>query len=292
MTSFNVICVVHHSTLRDARGLGEEIAAKYADGRDWWLATEETLAEDSSEAKLRETDLIITIGGDGTILRGAHAAGPFDIPVLGVNMGRVGFMSEVDASDAAEGIGWYLDGNGHLDERTMLRAELSGHDEEPLHALNDVTVFRGGDLRVVEVAAVVDGIELSTYRGDGVIVSTATGSTGYSLQLGGPVIDPSSSVYLLKPIAVHMSQFGGVVLESSSVLDLTLATSSSAQLTVDGFVSRSIHQGDSVRIAMGDRRARFLRREPRNAFWKGLSDRLGMRIGAMERSRSSGKSDG
>ncbi len=291
MDSFNVICVVHHSTLGDARSLGGEIAAKYADSREWWLATEETLADETSAATLRETDLIITIGGDGTILRGAHVAAPFDIPVLGVNMGRVGFMSEIDAADAAEGIGWYLDGNGHLDERTMLRAELEGYDEEPLHALNDVAVFRGGDLRVIEVAALVDGIELSSYRGDGLIVSTATGSTGYSLQLGGPVIDPASSVYLLKPIAVHMSQFGGVVFESSSVLDLTLATSSSAQLTVDGFVSRSIHQGDSVRIAMGDRRARFLRREPRNAFWKGLSDRLGMRIGAMERPRAIGVSD-
>ena len=287
MKRFETICLVHHSLLEEARGLAQQLTTRYATEREWWLTTDETLNDDLSTERLQNTDLIITLGGDGTILRAMHVATPFDIPVLGVNMGRVGFMSEIDADHALDGIAWYLEGNGYIDERTMLKAELIDADQKPLHALNDVTVHRGGDLRVVEVATVVDGIELSTYRGDGVLVSTATGSTGYALQLGAPVIDPASSVYLLKPIAAHMSQFGGVVLEPSSVLQLNLITSSSAQLTVDGFISRDIHQGDRVRIAHGERRAKFLRREPRNTFWKGLSHRLGMRIGAMERRSTS-----
>ena len=116
-------------------------------------------------------------------------------------MGRVGFMSEIDSDQALDEIEWYLGGNGRIDERAMLCATLNDDESDPLHALNDVAVHRGAELRVIEVEAVVDGVELSTYRGDGVIVATSTGSTGYTLQLGGPVIDPSSQVFLLKPVA-------------------------------------------------------------------------------------------
>lgn len=242
-----------------------------------------TLAHEEADDRLRDTDLIITVGGDGTILRGMHTASLHDIPVLGVNMGRVGFMSEIDATDALAGIDWYLDGNGRIDERAMIRASLDGNEDDSLHALNDVTVHRGGELRVVEVEAVIDGVGLSTYRGDGVVVATSTGSTGYTLQLGGPVIEPSSKVFLLKPIAGHMSQFGGVVLDSYSVLELTLRTMADATLTVDGYISRTMQEGSTVRISRSERRARFLRKGSKSVFWEGLSHRLGMRIGAVRR---------
>ena len=242
-----------------------------------------TLAHEEADDRLRDTDLIITVGGDGTILRGMHAASLYGIPVLGVNMGRVGFMSEIDSRDALEGIEWYLQGNGRIDERAMLKANLNGQPGESLHALNDVTVHRGSELRMIEVKAVIDSVELSTYRGDGLIVATSTGSTGYTLQLGGPVIDPSASVFLLKAIAAHMSQFGGVILHANSVLELTLESTSNATLTVDGYISRSIHEGDAVTISRSERCARFLRGGPKSGFWEGLSQRLGMRIGAVRR---------
>ena len=233
--------------------------------------------------QLSDVDLVLTVGGDGMILRGLHAATQHDIPVLGINMGRVGFMSEIDAADALDEVGWYLEGNGHIDERTMLKASVGDSSHDPVWAVNDVSVFRGGQLRVIEVAAVVDDFPLMTYRGDGVVVATATGSTGYALQLGGPVIDPASSVLLMKPIASHMSQSGGVVLDHSSTLNLTLVSDSSAQFLVDGILRLKMQRGDTVRVQRGERHAKFLRRAPRNAFWGDLSQRLGMRVSAMER---------
>ncbi len=288
MSSYNTVCIAHHSLLPHAADLAEEIAKKYAARCTSWLANEMTLAHEEADDRLRHTDLIITVGGDGTILRGMHAASLHGIPVLGVNMGRVGFMSEIDSENALDEIEWYLDGNGRIDDRTMLRATLDGDELGSMHALNDVAVHRGAEFRVIEVEAMVDGVELSTYRGDGVIVATSTGSTGYTLQLGGPVIDPSSQVFLLKPVAGHMSQFGGVVLNSSSVLRLTLSTTSDAALTVDGYISRSMQDRSTVRISRSERHARFLRKGPKSAFWEGLSHRLGMRIGAVRRGEGSG----
>lgn len=283
MSSFDVVCIAHHSLLPGAGELADQIVSNYRDRCRWWAANESTLAHEETDDRLRDTDLIITVGGDGTILRGMHTASLYDIPLLGVNMGRVGFMSEIESGDALDGIEWYLNGNGRIDERVMLRAELGGDDAEVLHALNDVTVHRGSELRMIEVEAVVDGVELSTYRGDGLIVATSTGSTSYTLQLGGPVIDPNAAVFLLKPIAGHMSQFGGVVLDGASQLRLTLATRADVRLTIDGYTRRSMSDGDSVLLTRSERRARFLRRGPQSAFWEDLSHRLGMRIGSVRR---------
>lgn len=277
------ICIAGHSSIPDAGRLAIEIASKYAAGRSWWVADEAELEQPSATKRLAEVDLVITVGGDGTILRGLHAATPHDIPLLGINMGRVGFMSEIDANQAVEAVSWYLDGGGHIDERTMLKASIGDTDAEPVWAVNDVTVFRGGVPRVIEVAATIDDFPLVTYRGDGVVVATATGSTGYALQLGGPVVDPASSVLLMKPIASHMSHAGGVILDHGSILNLTLVSDSSAQFLVDGMIGLTIKRGDTVRIERGERHARFLRRAPRNAFWGDLSQRLGMRMIASRR---------
>ena len=287
MSSYDVICIAHHSLLPRAADLAAQIADKYEDRCRWWSANESTLAHEEADDRLRDTDLIVTVGGDGTILRGMHAASLHGIPVLGVNMGRVGFMSEIDSDEALEGIEWYLRGNGRIDERLMLKATLGGDDGESWHAVNDVTVHRGAELRMIEVKAVVDDVELSTYRGDGLIVATPTGSTGYTLQLGGPVIAPNSPVFLLKSIAGHMSQFGGVVLGSDSELRLTLSVTENASLTVDGYISRTIRDGDVVRLSRSERSAKFLRGGPKSAFWEGLSHRLGMRIGAVRRREGS-----
>ena len=284
MTKYPKIGVIFHGLLPEAKQLVSELKTRYADDHAWWSATQDTLKECADD--LAGTDLIVTIGGDGTILRGAHEAAPRGIPILGINMGRVGFMSEIDAEDALGGLEWYLLGNGRLDERYMLRAEILAHGkkiEPDLFALNDVTVARGAVLRVIEVGTVVDGVHLADYRGDGLVVSTATGSTGYTLSLGGPVMDPESEDYLVKPIATHMSQFGGVVLQSTSTLELTVHSSSPATISADGFIDRSLVDGQTVRVSHASIKAAFLRKRPRAAFWADLSRRLGMRVSALPR---------
>jgi len=283
MPTYSNIGIVHHGLLPEATELAQKIAENYQNGRTWWLATQSDLHERESE--LAASDLFITIGGDGTILRGAHVAAERDIPVLGVNMGRVGFMSDIEAKDAVSEVGWYLEGNARTERRFMLRAQIKGDDSNPILALNDVTVARGAVLRVIEVSTVVDGVHLATYRGDGVVVSTATGSTGYSLALGGPVMDPTSQDFLVKPIATHMSQFGGAILQASSTVELTVQAEEQATLNADGFIDRVLNAGETVTITQAGDYASFLRRKPAADFWGDLSRRLGLRKGSLKSSR-------
>jgi NAD+ kinase len=288
MITYSTIGIIHHGLLREARTLASEIARRHG-GKAAWTATQDTLEQQS--ARLDSTDLIVTIGGDGTILRGVHVAAPRGIPVLGVNMGRVGFMSEIDAAEALERIPWYLAGNARTEERTMLRAQPSS-GEGPFDALNEVTIARGEVLRVIEIETRINGQLLSVYRGDGVVVATATGSTGYTLSLGGPVLDPTSDHIYVKPIASHMSQFGGVVLRPDSSLSLRLISEIPAVLSSDGFINSRLLDGQTVSIGPSPYRARFLRSQPPVHFWATLSRRLGMRQGALpRRARSDSDSD-
>lgn len=287
MTKYQNVGIIYHGLLKQAADLAHAIEKRYSNGSKWWTATQDMLV--NMKDQLDSTDLIVTIGGDGTILRGVHEAAPRDIPILGVNMGRVGFMSEIDADDALESIAWYLDGNARHDDRYMLRASLPGTGLPDLYALNDVTLARGAALRVIEVETVIDGAHLADYRGDGVVVATATGSTGYTLSLGGPVMDPGSDDYLVKPIATHMSQFGGVVLKSTSTLELTVRSGYPATISADGFFDHEIRDGQTVSVSHATIKATFLRKRDRTAFWEELSARLGMRVSALPREpRSNG----
>jgi len=284
MPSYQNIGIVHNGELAEAGELAQKLTATYGAGREWWLATQSDL--DDQQDRLVESDLIITIGGDGTILRGAHAAASQDIPILGINMGRVGFMSDIENKDAVNEVGWYLDGNARIEQRFMLKAVVADGGTQPISvlALNDVTVARGAHLRVIEVSTVVDGVHLATYRGDGVVVSTATGSTGYSLALGGPVMDPTSQDFLVKPIASHMSQFGGAILQSSSTVELTVEAYEDTTLNADGFIDHTLSAGQTVTITQAGDYASFLRRKPAADFWGDLATRLELRKGSVKSS--------
>ena len=283
MPRYQNIGIVYHGLLTEAEELAKQITLAYGTDRKWWLATQDTLREHDED--LKTSDLILTIGGDGTILRGVHVAASRDIPVLGVNMGRVGFMSDIESKDAINELGWYLDGNARIERRYMLNAIIQGKESQPIISLNDVTVARGSVVRVIEVSTVVDGVHLATYRGDGVVVSTATGSTGYTLGLGGPVMDPTSRDFLVKPIATHMSQCGGARLQASSTVELTVHSEENATLNADGFIDVSLADGETVVIPQTGDYASFLRRKPPAEFWGDLSRRLGLRKGPLKSPR-------
>jgi NAD+ kinase len=148
---------------------------------------------------------------------------------------------------------------------------------------SDVVVGRGASIRVVDLGTVVDGQHIVTYRGDGLVISTATGSTGYGLALGGPVMNPTSDAFLLKPIAAHMSLQGGLLLRPAAVVSITVENEAGGMLSVDGFVDRAIAVGTTVQVETSEFRARFLRKHPPAAFYGSLTRRLGMRQGAMTR---------
>jgi len=289
MSQIQNVVIVYHALLSEAEDLARELSERYGNSK-WTLLPAEPVAD--LESGVQGCDLVVTIGGDGTILRGAHAAAPFAIPVLGINMGRVGFMAEMDASDALNDMDWYLDnwdldGTGpRIEERAMIRATVTDSTEAPFHALNDVVVGRGASIRVVDLQTVVDGQRIVTYRGDGLVISTATGSTGYGLALGGPVMNPTSGAFLLKPIAAHMSLQGGLLLRPAAVVSITVENEAGGMLSVDGFVDRVIAVGTTVQVETSEFRARFLRKHPPAAFYQSLTRRLGMRQGAMTREGS------
>ena len=232
---------------------------------------------EEARAQLNGTDLILSVGGDGTILRATQVAAPEMIPIIGINLGRLGFMTELSADEALEKLPSLLAGKGWIDERIMLVAELSATDQEPpriFHALNDVVVGRGAIARVVYVEATINGQHLTTYKADGVIVATATGSTGYSLSAGGPVLYPQSKDFILVPIMPHLSPAHAMVLASTTVVTLHLTTVHQATLSIDGHINLPLSNGTTITVKRSPNTARFLRIHPETSFYSSLEQKL------------------
>ena len=248
-----------------------------------WISPAENLG--TLEERAQDTGLVITVGGDGTILRAAQLTAPNGIPVVGINMGRLGFMTELQVHEALEKLPIYLNGDCRVEERNMLQARVfkaqassAAAEYGPYHALNDVVLARGAISRVVTITGFVDGAQITTFRADAVIVSTATGSTGYNLAVGGPVLDPMSDSLVLKPVAAHMGLIAGLVLAPSVKVRLSLEGYQEAILSIDGYVDYPMSPGDRVELERSPYQARFLRASPPNHFYATLTRRLGFSI--------------
>ncbi len=225
------------------------------------------------------TDLILTVGGDGTILRVAHALDGADIPITGVNLGVLGFLTEIQPDEIGEKLLALLAGNGRIDERAMLEAELVQTVKgktvtQSFHALNDVVMARGAIARIIEVTASIDGTVMDKYKADGALVASATGSTGYALATGGPILNPQSTDLLLVPILPHLSMSHPLVLTCNNVVNLKLATNNPSTLSIDGQTSIELHDGASVTVRASAKRTRFLRLNPPGYFYASLGQRL------------------
>jgi NAD+ kinase len=230
---------------------------------------------EQAKAQMNGTGLILTIGGDGTILRAAQVAFPAEIPITGINLGRLGFMTELSADEAKKKLPALLEGGGWVDERALLEAELpAGRAEPTFYVLNDVVVARGGVARVVYVEVSVGGELLTTYKGDGVIVATATGSTGYSLAAGGPILHPRSQDFLLLPVMPHLSLAYPMVLPATAVVGLRLATTHEAILAIDGHINLPLTSGEVITIKHSSKIGRFLRSRPEAGFYGSLEQKL------------------
>lgn len=242
-----------------------------------WVSAASDVALDLE--RLRRTSVLITAGGDGTILRAARRVAQYQVPILAINMGRVGFITELSVEDAAGKIPEYLDGSARVEHRMMLKASLQqadgGTDGMELHALNDVVVTRGSPPRLLDVETRIDGVMLSTYRADGVIVSTPTGSTSYSLSAGGPILYPEAKEIVIQPLAAHMSFQTGLIVSQESVVELTLKRGKDAILSVDGSTD-AIEPGQTIVIERSPYVASFLRKDPPESFYATLTQRLGI----------------
>jgi len=245
-----------------------------ANGVSVWLCS--AWEREKAKAQLNDTDLILSVGGDGTILRSAQAVVPEMTPITGINLGNLGFMTELSADEALEKLPALLAGEGWIDERAMLEAELAATDQEPpriFHALNDV-VARGAMARLVRIEASIDGQYLATYKADGVIVATATGSTGYSLAAGGPILYPQSKDSLLIPITPHLSSAHALVLPSKTVVQLRVMAVHETTLSIDGHINLPLSDSSIITVKHSPNIIRFLRIHPENTFYRSLEEKL------------------
>lgn len=208
------------------------------------------------QAGMDGTDLLVTVGGDGTILRAAQAAVAGGAAIIGINMGKLGFMTELDADGIEDTLDRLLAGEGWIDERATLEAQYAGRT---FLALNDVVVARGGIARTISIEVSVNGEKVSGYRADGVVVATATGSTGYSLAAGGPILHPRAEEFVLIPVVPHLSLGYSLVLPSNSTVGLSVTKAQEATLSIDGHINLPLSGNDCVTVQLSGRKIRFLR---------------------------------
>jgi NAD+ kinase len=221
-------------------------------------------------------DMIFTFGGDGTILRSARIAAPLGVPIMGVNLGRVGFLTEMNPWQVEERIDLFLEGKYWLERRAMLRAVLLRDSEEvgSWVALNDIVASRAALSRVVHCTLSANGHKVTTYVADGVIVATPTGSTAYSMAAGGPIMHPELRSIIVTPIAPYLTIVKSLVLPDDNVLDLHIDTDDEAFLTIDGQTHVPLRDGDTVHITISPDPCLFARVQDRAYFSATLVNRL------------------
>lgn len=251
--------IIYHPLNSEAILLSQKLAEGLSRrGGEVW--TNSAWEPSKLKSLLPGTELVITAGGDGTILRAAQAIMPQGIPLLGINLGKLGFLTEINTDEVEGRLDDIINIKGWLDERATLAVSLLNQDkEEHFFALNDAVVSRGAIARIIELSVRINGQFLTTYKADGVIAATATGSTGYSLAAGGPILYPSSSDILLTPIAPHLSPPYTLVLSEKSSIEITVGTNHQAVMNIDGCINRSLSDGATVRVRKGDSKVTFLR---------------------------------
>ena len=266
---------VYNALIPDAPGLiSSLIGSLELSGRSWVCAAEDI---STRSEELDDTSLIVVAGGDGTILRAIQVIAAYQVPIVAVNMGRVGFMSELRVEEAAERLPMYLNGETRVERRVMLQATVTGGGGTfTSHALNDVVVGRGGVAKLLDIETKVDGVPLTSYRADAVIVSTATGSTGYALSAGSPILYPEAKMLVVQPVAAHTGLRDGLVLPENSVIELSTTDGKPASLSIDGLEDRVLGSDSSVAVSRSPYEALFLRAKPAEAFYSDLTRRLGL----------------
>lgn len=225
---------------------------------------------------IADQEAVIVLGGDGSLLRASVLAAPHNVPLLGVNLGRLGFLTEAQPDEWPEVLTRVLSGDYWLEARIMLHIE---HRRGPAvlgayEALNEAVVGRGAFARPVHLKTLIDGGELTTYVADGLIIATPTGSTAYALATGGPILPPELHNILLIAIAPHLSLDRAIVLAQGATVDVTVRADSEALLSTDGQTHLPIQDGDVVSVRMSDYVTRFIRVRPPTYFYSMLMARM------------------
>ena len=263
------IGILYHPLLEKARNLAERLEDFLSSqGVSSWQCS--AWDEDKAKPQVAGADLILSVGGDGTILRVVRIVTPLSVPILGINLGRLGFITELNGNEVLPNLPDLLKGEGWIEERAMLEAQV---EDKSFHALNDV-VLRSVAVRLVNIEAEIDGTVITTYRADGIIAATATGSTSYSLASGGPILHPQSKEIVLQPISCHLGLSHALVLPQQSVVDLKVAHGDKVMLSIDGQFELPLSDGQNVRVKLSPHIVRFLKSHPQTYFYNSLWQKL------------------
>jgi NAD+ kinase len=242
------------------RGIGE-----------WQIPSGDTAA---LVRELATTDALVVLGGDGTFLRAARAVTDVDVPLLGINLGKVGFLSKAEAGELDAVLGLIVAGDFRIEERMAIEARIlrgganaPATNAERLVALNDVVVARGALARVCRLDVAIDDTHLATFIADGLVVASPTGSTGYSFSAGGPILDPSARNLIVTPIAAYLSAIRSVVVGPSQVVRCTVVDAFEALVSIDGREDLPLAVGDVVEVHACERPIRLIEPLGAQPFW-------------------------
>jgi NAD+ kinase len=225
----------------------------------------------------RSCDLVVSIGGDGTFLRAAHVAWAASCPVLGVKVGRMGFLTETEPHEAEALIRRVLEGNARIEERLAVTAEPVDGPSFPVQwALNEVIVEKHARHRLIRLVVSVDGDYVTTFSADGVIAATPTGSTAYSFSARGPIVTPSVNCIVLTPVAAHMVFDRSLVLDAAQEVTIDVEGDEMGLLSADGRQSIELPVGSRLRIRRAERSARLVRRDDAPAFLSLVREKFGL----------------
>lgn len=269
------VVILYNSNVTMTRRMAEDV-------REWLAArgVESCLISAETDGDIPEDlanfQFLIVLGGDGTTLKAARMAAPFKLPILGVNMGRVGFLSEAEPDNWQKVIERVLNNEFWLEKRLMLRAEVmrQGQNIRTLVGLNDIVVSRGIELRMLPFHLYVDDDPVTVYMADALIAATPTGSTAYSLAAGGPVLPPQLQNFLVLPVAPHLSFQQALVLHEKAVIMVRLETRHEAIVTADGQDAISIAGDDEVMITRHAHKSYFIRLGRPGYFYRRLMEKL------------------
>lgn len=221
-----------------------------------------------------EYDLLIALGGDGTMLRAGHLAAPQGLPILGINLGKFGFLMQLSREDWADTLPRLLAGDYKVENRMMLQAQQWRGDERlrTSQVINEVVVARGQVVRPIRIHAEVDGYPLASYVADGLIASTPTGSTAYALAVGGPIMPPELRNILIMPVAPHLSMDRAVILPEGASVVITVDSDHEAVMSVDGHEPALIRNQDRVTVTASDLSVKFVVFQEPGYFYRNLSN--------------------
>lgn len=228
------------------------------------------------EELIRDAEAVIVLGGDGTMLRAARAIGDHDIPIMGVNLGTMGFLTEIEVGNVYIALDRLLDNDFTIESRMMVEGRVK---DKLYHSLNDVVITRAGFSRIIGLSIYVNNQILDTYEADGVIVATPTGSTGYNLSAGGPIISPKSRAIVVTPISPHSLTAKSVVFDSSDKIQIEIVKKRRTQETeaivsFDGDNNMELSAGDVVSVSVSDREIKLIKMYDKN-FYSVLREKIG-----------------